>query len=193
MESAKIYELVKKEIIFPYEGKLPIFDDTVFFASGSKIIGDVEFGSFCSVWYNTVIRGDVHYIKIGEMTNVQDNSMLHVTNGLYPLNIGKMVTIGHNVTLHGCTVKDLVLVGMGAIVLDGAVINEKSMIAAGAVVRPGFIVPSGVLAAGVPAKIVRELTQAEIDELTVSANRYKKYMEITKRSIEEFNQRGIEP
>ncbi len=116
-----------------------------------------------SVWYNTVIRGDVHYISIGKMSNIQDCSMLHVTNGRFPLNIGSKVTIGHSVTLHGCTLKDLCLIGMGAVILDGALVEENSMVAAGAVVTPGFQVPSGKLAAGVPAKIIRDLTDKEIE------------------------------
>ena len=102
-----------------------------FLASGVKIVGDVEIGNDSSIWYNTVIRGDVHFVKIGKMTNVQDCSMLHVTNGKFPLIIGDKVTIGHSVVLHGCTLKDLCLIGMGAVVLDGAIIEEKSMVAAG--------------------------------------------------------------
>jgi len=186
MESSKIYELRKKEIIFPYEGMLPDFDDTVFLASGAKLIGDVKIGSYSSIWYNVVIRGDVNYIKIGDLTNIQDCSMLHVTNEVYPLNIGSMVTVGHSVTLHGCTIQDLVLIGMGAVVLDGAIVESKSMVAAGAVVKPGFIVPTGKLVAGIPAKVVRDLTPKEIESLEASAYRYKKYMEISKKSLEEL-------
>jgi carbonic anhydrase/acetyltransferase-like protein (isoleucine patch superfamily) len=109
--------------------------------------------------------------------------MLHVTNGKFPLNIGNKVTIGHSVTLHGCTLKDLCLIGMGAVVLDGAIIEEKAMVAAGAVITPGFIVPSGKLAAGVPAKIIRDLTDAEIQDFENSAKRYKKYTELTIESL----------
>ncbi len=179
-----------EEKLFPYKGLYPKIDETVFLASGIKIIGDVEIGKDSSIWYNSVIRGDVHYIKIGEQTNVQDMSMLHVTNGKYPLNIGNKVTIGHSVKLHGCTLNDLCLIGIGAIVLDGAVVESNSMVAAGSVVKPNFVVPTGKLVAGVPAKIVRDLTEEEIAEFEKSALRYKKYTEITidslRNSIENY-------
>ncbi len=185
MEST--YKMIDNERkLFPYKGMFPKLAEDVFLASGSKIIGDVEIGEGSSVWYNTVIRGDVHYVKIGKMTNVQDLSMLHVTNGKYPLNIGNMVTIGHSVTLHGCTIKDLSLIGMGAVILDGAVVEEKSMVAAGAVIKPHFVVPSGKLVAGIPAKVIRDLTKEEIEDLEASAYRYKKYTEETIKSLEEF-------
>ena len=121
------------------------------------------------------------------MTNIQDCSMLHVTNNRFPLNIGNGITIGHSVTLHGCTLKDFCLIGMGAVILDGATIEEKSMVAAGAVVKPNFIIPSGTLAAGVPAKVVRDLTKDEIDEFEKSALRYKKYTEISIQSLNKYN------
>lgn len=183
MEPAKIQELEKELKIFPYMDFFPKIGKDVFIASGAKIIGNVEIGDQSSVWYNTVIRGDVHYIKIGTLTNIQDLSMLHVTNGRYPLNIGDKVTIGHSVTLHGCTLYDLCLIGMGAVILDGAVIEEKSMVAAGAVVTPKFIVPTGKLAAGVPAKIIRDLIPAEVEDFESSAFRYKKYSELTQDSL----------
>lgn len=186
MDASKISRLkdIDKELkLFPYMDLYPEIDSTVFLASGVKIVGDVKIGENSSVWYNTVIRGDVHYVKIGAMTNIQDCSMLHVTNGKYPLNIGNKVTIGHSVKLHGCTLEDLCLVGIGSIVLDGAVIESNSMVAAGAVVRPNFIVPSGKLAAGVPARIVRDLTPEEINDFENSALRYSKYTEITVDSL----------
>lgn len=171
--TTEISKLNFKGKLFPYLDLFPRIHSSVFLAEGVKIIGDVEIGEDSSVWYNTVIRGDVHYVKIGKMTNIQDCSMLHVTNGKYPLNIGDKVTIGHSVKLHGCTLHNLCLIGIGAIVLDGAVVEEKSMVAAGSVVKPNFIVPSGKLVAGVPAKVVRELTQQELDEFEKSALRYK--------------------
>ena len=182
--SSKMIDNERK--IFPYKGILPSLAEDVFLAPGSKLVGDVTIGKGSSVWDNTVIRGDVHYVKIGEMTNIQDLSMLHVTNGKYPLNIGDKVTIGHSVTLHGCTIKDLTLIGMGAVVLDGAVVEEKSIVAAGAVVKPHFVVPSGKLVAGIPAKVIRDLTQDEIADLEESAQRYKKYTEETIQSMQEF-------
>jgi carbonic anhydrase/acetyltransferase-like protein (isoleucine patch superfamily) len=169
--------------IIQYQNFIPKLHKTVFLASGTKIIGNVEIGERSSVWYNCVIRGDVNYIVIGRETNIQDSSMLHVTNGKYPLNIGNQVTIGHSVTLHGCTIKDLCLVGIGAIVLDGALIEEKSMVAAGSVVRQGFLVPKGKLVAGVPAKVIRDLTDNEISDLEESAKRYIEYTRLTVASM----------
>ncbi|HPI37834.1 MAG TPA: gamma carbonic anhydrase family protein [Ignavibacteriaceae bacterium] len=191
MDSTKVSQLIEERKIFPYEGKIPRLHQSVFLASGVKLIGDVEIGKDSSIWYNTVIRGDVHYIKIGEMTNIQDCSMLHVTNNVFPLNIGNKVTVGHSVTLHGCTLKDLCLIGMGAVILDGAVIEDHSIVAAGSVVKQGFVVPSGKLVAGVPAKIVRSLSEKEMAEFEASAERYKKYTEITLKSFAEFDLNSI--
>ncbi len=187
MDTSKIHKELNNEIkLFPYLDNYPRMGVNVFLASGVKIIGDVTIGENTSVWYNTVIRGDVHYIRIGSLTNIQDCSMLHVTNGKFPLNIGDKVTIGHSVKLHGCTLKDLCLVGIGAIVLDGAIVEENSMVAAGSVVKPNFIVPSGKLVAGVPAKVVRNLTEDEIKEFENSALRYKKYTEMTIKSLKDL-------
>lgn len=183
MDASKIQKLNEEIKLFPYLDMFPKIHESVFLASGAKIIGDVTIGQHSSIWYNCVVRGDVHYIKIGEYTNVQDCSMLHVTNGRFPLNIGDKVTIGHSVTLHGCTLEDTCLIGMGAVVLDGAIVQEKSMVAAGTVVKPGFTVPSGKLVAGVPGKIIRDLSKEEYDDLEKSAFRYKKYTEITVESF----------
>ncbi len=182
-------EKIKENKLFPYKDLFPQIDPTVFLASGVKIIGDVTIGKHSSIWYNVVIRGDVHYVKIGYDTNVQDSSMLHVTNNKYPLNIGNKVTIGHSVKLHGCTIMDLTLLGIGSIVLDGAVVEENSIVAAGAVVKPKFIVPSGKLVAGVPAKIIRDLTKEEIENLKASAERYKKYTQITVEALTNFEKK----
>lgn len=172
-----------EKILFPYLDKSPQVHESVFTAPGVKIIGDVEIGENSSIWYNTVVRGDVHYIKIGKTTNVQDNSMLHVTNGKFPLNIGNRVTIGHSVNLHGCTLEDECFIGIGAIILDGALIEKHSMVAAGALVRPRFTVPTGKLVGGVPAKILRDLSDDEIEDIKASAERYKKYTDLTKKSF----------
>ncbi len=188
MDASEIRKKLEDEIkLFPYLGTFPIIDNNVFLASGVKIIGDVKILENSSVWYNTVIRGDVNYIRIGKMTNIQDCSMLHVTNKRFPLNIGNKVTIGHSVSLHGCTVKDLCLIGIGSVILDGAEVNEKSIIAAGAVVKPNFIIPAGTMAAGVPAKIIRDLTDDELNEFEKSALRYKKYAEVSIQSIKKYN------
>jgi gamma-carbonic anhydrase len=171
-----------EEKIFPYQNKIPKVAKNVFLVSGVKIIGDVEIKKDSNIWYNSVIRGDVNYIRIGELTNIQDNSVLHVT-GKNPLIIGNKVTVGHSVVLHGCTIMNLTLIGIGGIILDAAVVEEKSMVAAGSVIKPGFVVPSGKLVAGVPAKIVRDLTDDEMIEFENSAARYKKYAEEAFKSI----------
>lgn len=180
--------IANKEIkLFPYGNSFPKIHKSVFLASGVKIIGDVEIGEDSSVWYNSIVRGDVHSIRIGSMTNVQDGSVLHVTHDDFPLVIGSKVTIGHSVTLHGCTIKDSCLIGMRAVVLDGAVIEEHSFVAAGSVVKQGFVVPQGKLVAGVPAKIVRDLTSDEINELETAAKRYVGYTKLTVESLRRKN------
>lgn len=170
---------------FSFNGVSPETGDSVFTAPGSKIVGNVKIGDNSSVWYNTVIRGDVNDVTIGYKTNVQDMCMLHVTHDTHPLKIGNKVTIGHSVTLHGCTIEDLCLIGMGSVVLDGAVVETGAMVGAGALVPPNFRVPSGKLALGVPAKIVRDLTEAEKEELEKSANRYSDYSLETVKSLKE--------
>ncbi len=143
--------------ILPYKGKSPIIHESVFLADGVRITGDVEIGADSSVWFNTVIRGDVYHIRIGKRTNIQDLVMLHVTTDKYALHIGNDVTIGHSAVVHGCTVNDGALIGMGAILLDNCVIGEGSIVAAGTVVKEHFVVPPRTLVAGVPGVIVREL------------------------------------
>lgn len=153
-------------------GKTPDIHQTVFVAENAVVIGDIKIGEYSSIWFNTVARGDVNYIRIGKKTNIQDNSVLHVTTDTHPLIIGDEVTAGHRVILHGCNIADKVLIGMGAIVLDGAVVEKESLVGAGCLVPPGFIVPSGTLVTGIPARVKRELTESEINELSVSANNY---------------------
>ena len=139
------------------------------------MIGDVVLGEESSVWFNSVVRGDVHYIRIGHRTNVQDLCMLHVTHDTHPLIIGDDVTIGHHVVLHGCTVKDRVLIGMGAIIMDGAVIGEDSVVGAGALVTERTIVPPKSLILGSPAKVKRPVTQKELEWIRESAENYVRY------------------
>jgi gamma-carbonic anhydrase len=186
MDPAYLQKLKDERKIFPYSGYVPHLGSNVFLASGVKIIGNVEIGDNSSVWYNTVIRGDVHYIKIGKSTNVQDCSMLHVTNGKFPLNIGNKITIGHSVSLHGCTIHDLSLIGIGAIVLDGAIVESNSIVAAGALVKQNYTVPSGKLVAGIPAKVIRDLTDLEIKDIEAGAIRYVEYSRITQKSLAEY-------
>lgn len=162
--------------IIPYQGKLPDIHPSVFLADGVVIVGDVTLAEDVNVWCNAVIRGDVNTIRIGARTNVQDNSTLHVTWNQYSLNIGADVTIGHGVTLHGCTIHDRVLIGMGAVVLDGAEVFPESLIAAGTLVRQHFEVPEGSLVAGVPGKIARRLNDEERRGIAESAQHYMHYV-----------------
>lgn len=157
--------------------------ESVFVAPGSWIIGRVTIGEDSSVWYNVVIRGDVHSITIGERTNIQDGSILHVRNKTGPLIIGNDVTCGHAVTLHGCTVQDRCLIGIGAIVLDGAVVETESFVAAGALVPPGMVVPSGTLVTGIPAKVRRDLSKDERADIAASADRYVNYAKESRNSL----------
>jgi carbonic anhydrase/acetyltransferase-like protein (isoleucine patch superfamily) len=140
------------------------------------IVGEVEMGDQCSVWYNAVIRGDVHYIKIGNKVNVQDGAVIHATYKKSPTNIGNNVSIGHNAIVHGCTVHDNVLIGMGAIVMDDCVVESNTIIAAGAVVTQGTRVEGGSIYAGVPAKKVKDISREHISgEIERIANNYIKY------------------
>ncbi|MCK5742223.1 MAG: gamma carbonic anhydrase family protein [Chlorobi bacterium] len=167
-----------------FKGLEPKIHPSVFLCEGVKIIGNVEIGENSSVWYNSVIRGDVDYIKIGKCTNIQDMCMIHVTNSTYPTNIGDYVSLAHSVSLHGCTIKDNVLVGIGATILDNAVIGSNSMIAAGCLVKEGFVVPEGVLLAGVPGKIIRELSDKECEKVRSHALNYMKYVAEFREGLE---------
>lgn len=135
----------------------PRFGKHCYFSEGAVIVGDVEMGDDCTIWFNAVIRGDVHFIKIGNRTNVQDNSCIHTLNGKAPCILGNDVTIGHSVTLHGCEVKDGALVGMGATVLDHAVVGKGAIVAAGALVLSNTIIGDGELWGGVPAKFIKKV------------------------------------
>lgn len=159
-------------MILTYQGTRPQIPADVFVAPSADIIGDVQLGAGCSVWFQVVIRGDVNTIRVGERTNIQDHSMLHVTRRKHPLQIGDDVTIGHRVTLHGCTLGNRILMGMGAIVLDGAEIGDDCIIGAGALVTQGMKIPSGSLALGAPARVVRPLTSEERAFLLTSAQNY---------------------
>jgi gamma-carbonic anhydrase len=167
--------MTMKQVI-PYRGMHPQIHKTVFLADGSHVIGDVQIGANSSVWFNAVVRGDVCPIKIGEKTNVQDNATLHVTHDTGPLNIGSHVTIGHGAVLHACIVQDHVLIGMGAVLLDHCVIESWGMVAAGSLVKQGFRVPSGMLVAGVPAKVIRPITDKERANIAESSENYLRYV-----------------
>jgi carbonic anhydrase/acetyltransferase-like protein (isoleucine patch superfamily) len=177
------YETSNNASIITFNGITPKIHPSVFLCEGVRIIGDVEIGEDSSVWYNTVIRGDVNYIRIGSRTNIQDLSMLHVTNDLYPLVIGNDVLVAHSVTLHGATIHDKCMIGMGALVLDGSEIYSNTIVAAGAVIKEGFIVPEGTLAAGIPAKIIRELTEKEIGRISFGVGNYLKYVKVYRKEF----------
>ncbi len=159
-------------MIQPFLEIAPEISENVFIADSADVIGDVRIGKESSVWFQTVIRGDVHSIRIGNRTNIQDLSMLHVTRKTHPLTIGNEVTVGHHVTLHGCTIKDRVLVGMGAVILDGAIVGENSIIGAGSLVTQGMEIPPGSLAYGNPARVKRPLKPEELVFLPQSAQNY---------------------
>ncbi len=158
--------------ILPFAGKSPELHESVFVASGAQLIGDLKVGRESSIWFNVVVRADVHYIRIGERTNIQDNTTVHVTEGQSPCVIGSDVTVGHNCIVHACTVEDHCLIGMGAIILDKAVIREGSLVGAGALVTQGKEFPPRSLILGSPAKAVRQLTDAEYESLKDSARHY---------------------
>jgi len=162
-------------LIKPYKGIHPKLHPTVFVVETAVIIGDVEIGEYSSIWFNAVVRGDVHYIRIGDRTNIQDLCMLHVTKDTHPLILGNDITVGHSVTLHGCTIKDRCLIGMGTTILDGAVVGEDCIIGAGALVTEGAVIPPGTLAIGMPAKPKRDLTEKEIARIRQSAQNYIDY------------------
>jgi len=162
---------MRREGLYPYQNVWPRVAENVFIAPGARVIGRVEIGEWASVWFNTVIRGDVNEVKIGPRTNIQDGCTLHEEEDA-PLIIGEGVTVGHNVILHGCTIGRGVLIGMGAIILNKAVIGENAVVAAGSLVVPGQEIPAGHLAMGSPAKIIRALAPEEIEQFQQAAGKY---------------------
>src|SRR5213593_506128 len=163
-------------LILPVEGIYPKWGNDCFIAPNCTIVGDVEMGNECSVWFNAVVRGDVNSIRMGNRVNVQDGAVIHCTFKRTQAIIGNNVSIGHNAIVHGCTVHDNVLIGMGAIVMDRCVVNSNSIIAAGAVVLEGTIVEEGSIYAGVPAKKVKDISPEKITgEINRIANNYVKY------------------
>ncbi len=163
-------------IVKAVNGKSPQIPEDCFIAENATIVGDVVLGESCSVWYNAVIRGDVHYIKIGNKVNIQDGAIIHCTYQKYPTEIGNNVSIGHNAIVHGCKIHDNVLIGMGAIVMDNCVIESNSIIAAGAVVIQNTIVESGTIYAGIPAKKVKDISQSDFaGEIERISNNYVMY------------------
>ena len=159
-------------IIEPYKGKRPLLASDVFVAPGAVIVGDVTIGEGSSIWYNSVVRGDVGRVVIGKNTNIQDLCMLHMTTDVSDLLIGDEVTVGHRVVLHGCTIQDRCLIGMGAVILDNAVIGRGSVVASGAVVTERAVIPPNSLVAGMPAKVKKTLAEGESSPATRIANHY---------------------
>jgi carbonic anhydrase/acetyltransferase-like protein (isoleucine patch superfamily) len=163
-------------LIRTLNGNTPKFGKDCFLAENAVIVGDVVMGDQCSIWYNAVIRGDVHFIRMGNKVNIQDGAVVHCTYQKSPTTIGNNVSVGHNAIVHGCTIHDNVLVGMGAIVMDNCVIESNSIIAAGAVVTEGTRVEAGTIYAGVPARKLKDISQELISgEIERIANNYIKY------------------
>ena len=168
-------------IIKKLNGHTPKFGKNCFLADNAAIIGDVEMGHDCSIWFGAVLRGDVHSIRIGNKVNIQDNATIHATYKKSPTNIGNNVSIAHNAVIHGCTIKDNVLIGMGAIVLDDAVVESNTIVAAGSVVTKGTVVESGWVYAGTPAKKMKqlgeELLKGEVERIVNAYSMYASWYE----------------
>ena len=163
-------------VILPVNGIFPEFGENCFVAPNATVVGDVVMGNDCSVWFNAVVRGDVNSIRIGNKVNIQDGAVVHCTYQKTKVHLGNNVSVGHNAIVHGCTVHDNVLIGMGAIVMDNCEIGSNTIIAAGAVVTEGTIVPPGCIFAGVPAKKIKDISQELINgEIDRIANNYLMY------------------
>ena len=163
-------------IIKSLRGKTPVFGENCWFAETAVLIGDLSLGDNCSIWYGAVLRGDVHYIKIGNNVNIQDNAVIHATYQKSPTTIGNNVTIAHGAVVHGCTIHDNVLIGINSVILDDAIIHSDSIIAAGAVVIKGTIVESGAVYAGSPAKKIKDISPELLEgEINRIANNYHMY------------------
>lgn len=162
-------------IIRPVRGIMPVWGKDCFFADNAVVTGEVTMGDQCSIWFNAVVRGDVHYIRMGDQVNVQDGAVIHCTYQKAPTTIGSRVSIGHGAVIHGCTIEDEVLIGMGAIVMDGAIIRKGALVAAGAIVLEGTEVESDWLYAGIPAKKVKPLDDRLRAVFLRTANNYVMY------------------
>ena len=159
-------------MIRQFNNKKPVIAESSFIAENTSIIGDVIIGEESSIWFGTTVRGDMNYIHIGNRTNIQDNSIVHVTTDIAPTIIGDGVTIGHGAIIHGCTIENDCLIGMGSIIMDEAIVKKGSMIAAGAIVTPKTIVPENTLMVGIPAKPIRKLSKEEYNEIIERAQHY---------------------
>lgn len=159
----------------PFRGVLPTVDPTVFVDASAQVIGDVHIGADSSIWMNAVIRGDVHWIRIGARTNVQDGAIVHVQTGTHPTTIGDEVTIGHGAIVHGCTIEHRCLIGMGAILLNGVQVGTESIVAAGSLLPEGFQVPPRSLVIGSPAKVRRSLSETDVEAIRGYARNYVRH------------------
>jgi carbonic anhydrase/acetyltransferase-like protein (isoleucine patch superfamily) len=159
-------------MIKKFRGKSPIIPDSCYISESVDLIGDVTLGENVSLWFGTVVRGDMHHITIGNRSNIQDNSVIHVTTDISPTRIGDEVTVGHNAIIHGATIEDRCLIGMGSIIMDDVVVGEGSIVGAGAVVPPNMIIPPRSLVVGLPAKIVRQTTDEELKMIIERAQHY---------------------
>jgi carbonic anhydrase/acetyltransferase-like protein (isoleucine patch superfamily) len=167
-------------IVRPLDGKRPTIGARAFLAETSAVIGDVVIGDESSIWYSAVVRGDVMPIRIGARTSIQDNTVIHVTSGFAGTIVGDDCTVGHSAILHACTVEDLCLIGMGAIVLDGVRIGRGSLVGAGALVTPGTDIPPGSFVLGAPARVKRTVSDSEREQMEYSA---RHYVELTRRYL----------
>ncbi|MEO6334928.1 MAG: gamma carbonic anhydrase family protein [Pyrinomonadaceae bacterium] len=170
-------------MIKSFDGTHPKIHDTAFVTDEAFIIGDVEIGEEASVWFGSVIRGDVNHIRIGARTNIQDACVIHVSSKDHPTVLEHEITVGHRVTLHGCHVESGCLIGIGSIILDGARVGRNSLIAAGSLVTPGTVIPAGSLVMGAPAKVKRELTPEELENL---ARSWRNYVELSRKYLSEL-------
>lgn len=172
-------------VILPVENINPQFGNNCFIAPNATIVGDVVMGDYCSIWFNAVVRGDVNFIRIGNKVNIQDGACIHCTYKKYGTTIGNNVSIGHHAIVHGCTLNDNVLIGMGAIIMDGAIVNSHTIIAAGAIVLEGMACDAGSIYAGVPARKVKEISQEMIQgEINRIANNYVKYADWFREQVQ---------
>lgn len=162
-------------MILPFGSSQPRIATTVYIAPGAVVVGDVEIADQASLWFNVVVRGDVHFIRIGPRTNIQDGTVVHVTHDTHPTVIGADVTVGHNASIHGCTIEDGCLIGIGAMILDGVRIGAGSLVAAGTLVAPETAIPPGSLVMGSPGRVKRSLSDAERDGLLQNARNYVDY------------------
>lgn len=176
-----------RQQIRAFRGLSPQIDPSVYVADTATVVGDVHVGARSSIWFGAVLRGDVYHIRVGSETSIQDNTVLHVTHDRFATIVGNRVTVGHSVTLHGCTIGDLCIIGMGATVLDQVEVGERCIVGAGALLTPGTKVPPGHLVVGTPARIKRALSEAELEWLAASAAHY---VELGRVYAEEERQSG---